>query len=77
MQIGRFEWRQPGNNNKLGRLLVGHVAWACDITDEPYYIVPIAQPGVPGESVQIDLTVVSENLDGSSTVAGVIDLPPT
>ena len=47
----------------------------CDITDEPFYIVPFANPGVPGSSVQVALTVTETFPDGSSTVAGPIELP--
>jgi hypothetical protein len=75
VQIGRFDWRQPSDDNRLGRLLVGHIAWGADITDEPFYIVPYANPGVPGTSVQVDLDVQSNNLDGSTTDAGTITFP--
>jgi hypothetical protein len=75
VRIGRAEWRNSAADNRSGRLLVVEIGWICDITDEPYYIVPIANPGVPGSSVQIDLTVEAIWPDGSSTVAGTLTLP--
>jgi hypothetical protein len=75
VQIGEFVWDQPSNENRLGRLLKGHVAFAVDITDEPYTIVPFANPGVPGTSVEAVVTVAAVFPDGSSTVTGSIVLP--
>ena len=75
VKVRDAEYRQPSNDNRLGRLLVVQVAWAADITDEPFYIVPFANPGVPGQSVQVSLTVTATAPDGSSSVSGPIVLP--
>jgi len=68
-------WQQPTNDRRLGRLLVLPLAWGADLADEPYTIVPFANPGVPGESVQVDLTVVAVAQDGSSTETAPIIFP--
>ena len=75
MRIDSARWVQPTNDRRNGRLLIVPVAFACDITDEPYYIVPVANPGVPGVSVQVNLAVTATAPDGSSTLAGPIVLP--
>lgn len=75
VKTGRAEWKQPANDNRLGRLLVLQLGIYVPISDEPYSYVPIANPGVPGTSVQIDVTVAATFPDGTSSVAGTIDLP--
>jgi hypothetical protein len=75
VRIGTARWEQPTDIKRSGRLLILPIGWACDITDEPYYIVPVANPGVPGASVQVSLTVTATAPDGSSSVSGPIVLP--
>lgn len=75
IRIDRAQWSQPTNDVRRGRLLLLPIAWCCDIADEPYIIVPFANPGVPGSSVQVDLTVQMQFPDGGTTLAGIIDLP--
>jgi hypothetical protein len=75
VRIDRGEWRNSAADNRSGRLIVVPMAWACDITDEPFTIVPFAVPGIPGSSVQVDLTVAMLWPDGSSTTSGIIQLP--
>lgn len=76
VRIGNCRWVQPTDDNRLGRLLVLDVGIGVDVTDEPYFMVPVAAaPATPGVSVDIALSVEMDFPDGSSTVAGPIDLP--
>lgn len=74
VNIGEGVWRQPTDDKRLGRLLVVPVAWAADISQEPWIVLPYATSTTDG--VQVDTTVEMSFPDGSTSVAGVIVAPP-
>jgi hypothetical protein len=66
LKIERSEWRQPTNQNRLGRLLVLHFSFDTPVTDEPWVVV------TAGASIDVELV----SLDGShSSSAGIIHVP--
>ena len=81
LELGTARWEQPTNDRRDGRLLIVPVAFAADITDEPFTFLPFSSVGVPGSSVQIDVDMVLISTDGQgSTDQGtfVADIsPPT
>lgn len=74
LEHGESRWVQDTNDRRFGRLLVHSLAFACDISDEPYLLLPYSTTG--GSGVQAFVTVETVFTDGTSTAVGPIVAPP-
>jgi hypothetical protein len=72
IHIESSEFRQPTDDTRLGRLLVLHFSIETQVPSIPDTALANANPGVPGSSFVTNLDL---EFDGSSTIAGVIQVP--
>jgi hypothetical protein len=74
IRLGGYRWDQPADLQRLGRLLVVSFAIQTPVTQEPYTILPYATQTTSG--VQVSATIEEVFPDGTSSIAGVIVIPP-
>ena len=75
MHINRSEFRQPTDDNRLGRLLVLEFAIETGVSTLPATVLPYSSTPIPGSSVQIALSVTGTSPEGGSTNVGSIFIP--
>jgi hypothetical protein len=75
LHVERSEFRQPTDDNRLGRLYVLTFAIETQVSTLPATVLPYSSTPIPGSSVQVSLTVSTEWSDGSSTAVGSILIP--
>lgn len=74
LQLTEARWEQPSDMNRLGRYLILSFSFDTPVTAEPWVIVPFATQSTSG--VQVSATMEEVFPDGSSSIAGVIVVPP-
>jgi len=74
LQLEGARWEQPADLVRLGRLVILSFSFDTPVTQEPYTILPFATQTTSG--VQVAATLEEVWPDGTSTIAGVIVVPP-
>ena len=75
LHINRSEFRQPTDDNRLGRLLVLEFAIETQVSTLPATVLSYSATPVPGQSLQVALAVTATTESGASTVVGSILIP--
>lgn len=75
LRVRGASWQQDTDNVRRGRILLLDFAIGTPVVEESEIFLLLANPGVPGTSVEIDATLQMQFPDGQAVPAGVVKAP--